>query len=82
MPLVLIGDENEPCVDPAVFRKREIPTAGLVVIPQSGHAIRGPELRRHSGQGAQAAITALAISVASGPDSRGLTMGSASPARR
>jgi pimeloyl-ACP methyl ester carboxylesterase len=37
--LVLIGDEDEPCVDPAVFMKREIPTAGLVVIPQSGHAI-------------------------------------------
>jgi pimeloyl-ACP methyl ester carboxylesterase len=37
--LVLIGDEDEPCVDPAVFMKREIPTAGLVVIPQSGHTI-------------------------------------------
>jgi pimeloyl-ACP methyl ester carboxylesterase len=37
--LVLIGDEDEPCVDPAVFLKREIPTAGLVVIPQSGHTI-------------------------------------------
>lgn len=37
--LVLIGDEDEPCVDPAVFMKREIPAAGLVVIPQSGHAI-------------------------------------------
>ncbi len=37
--LILIGDEDEPCVDPAVFMKREIPTSGLVVIPQSGHTI-------------------------------------------
>ncbi len=37
--LVLIGDEDEPCVDAAVFMKREIPTAGLVVIPQTGHTV-------------------------------------------
>ncbi len=37
--LVLIGDEDEPCVDPAVFMKRTIPACGLVVIPQSGHTI-------------------------------------------
>jgi pimeloyl-ACP methyl ester carboxylesterase len=37
--LILIGDEDEPCVDPAVFMKREIPAAGLMVIPQSGHTI-------------------------------------------
>ncbi len=35
--LILIGDEDEPCVEPAVFLKREIPSAGLVVLPQSGH---------------------------------------------
>ncbi len=37
--LLLIGDEDEPCVDAAVFMKREIPTAGLVVIPQTGHTV-------------------------------------------
>ncbi|MBI4505209.1 MAG: alpha/beta fold hydrolase [Chloroflexi bacterium] len=37
--LVLIGDEDEPCVDPAVFLRREIASSGLVVIPQSGHTI-------------------------------------------
>lgn len=37
--LVLVGDEDEPCLDPAVFMKRVIPTAGLVVLPQSGHTI-------------------------------------------
>ena len=37
--LIAIGDEDEPCVDVAVFLKRTIPSAGLLVLPQSGHAI-------------------------------------------
>src|SRR5262249_15535012 len=37
--LVAIGDEDEPCVDVAVFLKRTVPTAGLLVLPQSGHTI-------------------------------------------
>ena len=37
--LIVIGDEDEPCVDPAVFMKRHIPSAGLFVLPQSGHAV-------------------------------------------
>jgi pimeloyl-ACP methyl ester carboxylesterase len=37
--LVAIGDEDEPCVDVAVFLKRTVPSAGLLVLPQSGHAI-------------------------------------------
>ena len=37
--LVLIGDEDEPCVEAAIFMKRKIPRAGLAVFPQSGHAI-------------------------------------------
>ena len=37
--LIMIGDEDEPCVDPAVFMKRNIPGAGLAVLPQSGHTI-------------------------------------------
>jgi pimeloyl-ACP methyl ester carboxylesterase len=37
--LIVIGDEDEPCVDPAVFLKRHLPSAGLLVIPQSGHAV-------------------------------------------
>jgi pimeloyl-ACP methyl ester carboxylesterase len=44
--LLLIGDEDEPCVDPAVFMKRTIPTAGLVVISQSGHTINLEEPAR------------------------------------
>ena len=37
--LIAIGDEDEPCVDVAVFLKRTIPSAGLLVLPQSGHTI-------------------------------------------
>jgi pimeloyl-ACP methyl ester carboxylesterase len=37
--LVMTGDEDEPCLEPALFMKRQIPTAGLVVIPKSGHTI-------------------------------------------
>ena len=37
--LIVTGDEDEPCLDPNVFMKRKIPTAGLLVIPNSGHAV-------------------------------------------
>jgi pimeloyl-ACP methyl ester carboxylesterase len=37
--LIMIGDEDEPCVEPSIFMKRRIPSAGLSVFPQSGHAI-------------------------------------------
>jgi pimeloyl-ACP methyl ester carboxylesterase len=37
--LVAIGDEDEPCVEVAVFLKRTVPGAGLLVLPQAGHAI-------------------------------------------
>jgi pimeloyl-ACP methyl ester carboxylesterase len=37
--LIVTGDEDEPCLEPALFMKRKIRTAGLVVIPKSGHTI-------------------------------------------
>jgi pimeloyl-ACP methyl ester carboxylesterase len=37
--LIMTGDEDEPCLEPAIFMKRKIPTAGLAVIPNSGHTI-------------------------------------------
>lgn len=37
--LVLVGDEDEPAVEPSLFMKRKIPGAGLVVFPNSGHTI-------------------------------------------
>jgi pimeloyl-ACP methyl ester carboxylesterase len=37
--LIMTGDEDEPCLEPALYMKRKIMTSGLVVIPKSGHAI-------------------------------------------
>jgi pimeloyl-ACP methyl ester carboxylesterase len=37
--LVVTGDEDEPCLEPGLLMKRTIKTAGLVVIPNSGHTI-------------------------------------------
>jgi pimeloyl-ACP methyl ester carboxylesterase len=37
--LIMTGDEDDACIEPGVFMKRYIPNSGLVVIPQSGHAI-------------------------------------------
>lgn len=37
--LIVTGDEDEPCLEPGVFMKRAIPSAGLVVMPKSGHTI-------------------------------------------
>jgi pimeloyl-ACP methyl ester carboxylesterase len=37
--LILIGDEDEACLEPAIHMKRTIRTAGLAIIPKSGHTI-------------------------------------------
>jgi pimeloyl-ACP methyl ester carboxylesterase len=37
--LVVTGDEDEPCLEPALFLKRKIRSAGLLVLPKSGHTV-------------------------------------------
>jgi pimeloyl-ACP methyl ester carboxylesterase len=37
--LIMTGDEDDPCLEPGIFMKRKIRSSGLVVIPNSGHAI-------------------------------------------
>lgn len=37
--LILNGDEDWPCLLPGVFMKRTIPSAGLQLIPNTGHTI-------------------------------------------
>ena len=37
--LIMTGDEDWPCLEPALLMKRNIATAGLVVMPNAGHAI-------------------------------------------
>jgi pimeloyl-ACP methyl ester carboxylesterase len=41
--LVIVGDEDEPCIDGSVFLKRTVPTAGLLMIPRSGHNVQSEE---------------------------------------
>jgi pimeloyl-ACP methyl ester carboxylesterase len=37
--LIIIGDEDDPCLEPGLLMKRHIATSGLVVLPCSGHNI-------------------------------------------
>lgn len=37
--LIITGDEDDPCLEPAIFMKRKILSAGLLVVPNSGHTI-------------------------------------------
>jgi pimeloyl-ACP methyl ester carboxylesterase len=37
--LIMTGDEDWSCLEPALLMKRTIPTSGLVVMPNSGHLI-------------------------------------------
>ena len=44
--LIISGDEDEPCLDASLMLKRQMPAAGLVFMPQTGHAcnLEEPEL--------------------------------------
>jgi pimeloyl-ACP methyl ester carboxylesterase len=37
--LIITGDEDDPCLEPALLMKRSISTSGLVVLPRAGHTI-------------------------------------------
>jgi pimeloyl-ACP methyl ester carboxylesterase len=37
--LIMTGDEDWPCLEPALLMKRNIPTSALVVLPNAGHLI-------------------------------------------
>ena len=37
--LIIVGDEDEPCIDGSVYLKRTAPTAGLLMIPRTGHNV-------------------------------------------
>ena len=40
VPLLLVnGDEDDKCLEPGIFVKRECPTAALAVLPWSGHLV-------------------------------------------
>jgi len=35
--LIVVGDQDEPCLEPGLFMKRHLPNAGLVMLPMCGH---------------------------------------------
>jgi pimeloyl-ACP methyl ester carboxylesterase len=37
--LIVTGDEDWPCLAPNIFLKRAIPSAALLVVPNTGHAV-------------------------------------------
>ncbi len=37
--LIASGDEDDPCLEPGILMKRLIPTAALVIFPNTGHAL-------------------------------------------
>lgn len=37
--LIISGDEDWPCLAPGIFLKQVIPTAGLLIVPNTGHTI-------------------------------------------
>jgi pimeloyl-ACP methyl ester carboxylesterase len=37
--LVMVGDEDDPAIEPSLFLKRKAPAAGLAMFPNSGHTI-------------------------------------------
>ncbi len=37
--LIMVGDEDDHCLQPGIFLKRTIPAAGLSVLPKTGHTL-------------------------------------------
>ncbi|MGA7610974.1 MAG: alpha/beta hydrolase [Xanthobacteraceae bacterium] len=37
--LIVVGDEDDACIEPSLFLKKMIATSGLAVFPKTGHAI-------------------------------------------
>jgi pimeloyl-ACP methyl ester carboxylesterase len=44
--LLIVGDEDEGCLEPALMLKRTIPTAALIVLPRTGHTANLEEPER------------------------------------
>ncbi|MBI2162317.1 MAG: hypothetical protein HYU25_18410 [Candidatus Rokubacteria bacterium] len=35
----MTGDQDEPCIEPALFMRQHIANAGLVIVPMTGHTV-------------------------------------------
>src|SRR5215472_455306 len=56
--LVLVGDEDEGCLEPALMLKRTIPASGLIVLPRTGHTanLEEPDVFNQAVNGFLAAV--------------------------
>jgi pimeloyl-ACP methyl ester carboxylesterase len=56
--LVVVGDEDDGCLEPALMLKRTIPTAGLAVLPRTGHTanLEEPDVFNRAVDGFLAAV--------------------------
>ena len=41
--LLVVGDEDDPCLEPSLLLKQWIKTSGLVVFPKTGHVVNQEE---------------------------------------
>jgi proline iminopeptidase len=41
--LIVVGDEDEPCVEPSIFLKKCIAPSGLIMFPKTGHVVNEEE---------------------------------------
>merc|ERR1712080_76117 len=41
--LLVVGDEDEPCINPGIYLKKLLPRCGLAIIPQAGHTVQVEE---------------------------------------
>jgi pimeloyl-ACP methyl ester carboxylesterase len=41
--LILVGDQDVPCLEPSIFMHRHLPFSGLAVFPMSGHTLNTEE---------------------------------------
>ena len=46
--LLVIGDEDEPCIEPNLFLKRTLPDCALAIMPRAGHLLNLEEPARFS----------------------------------
>ena len=44
--LVMVGDEDDHCLQPGIFMKKTIPASGLIVMPKTGHTLNLEEPER------------------------------------
>ena len=41
--MIMVGDEDQPCLGPGLYLKRTVPSAALTVFPKTGHNINQEE---------------------------------------